>query len=149
MGGEIEVASDSFDLVLEQSHRALAEFVKGNPEPLKMMFSHQEDVTLANPFGPPVRGWEQAAATMERAASFYRDGEVTGFDAIAKNETPDLAYIVEVERYKAKIAGSDKVAPVALRVTSILRPEAGTWKIVHRHADSITTVQQAESVIQK
>lgn len=103
-------ASDSLDSVLEESHRALAEFVKGDPEPLKLMFSHREDVTLANPFGPPVRGWEQAAATMERAASFYRDGEVTGFDGLAKNATPDLAYVVEVERFKAKIAGKDEVA---------------------------------------
>jgi ketosteroid isomerase-like protein len=85
---------------------------------------------------------------MERAASLYRGGEVVGFDVIAKNATPDLAYIVEVERYKAKIAGSEQVTPVALRVTSIFRPEEGTWKIVHRHADPITTLQPAESVIQ-
>jgi hypothetical protein len=74
----------------------VAEFVKGDPEPLKILFSHHEDVTLANPFGPPVRGWEQAAATMERAASLYRGGEVVRFDAIAKNATSDFAYIVEV-----------------------------------------------------
>jgi hypothetical protein len=37
-----------------------------------MVYSHREDVSLANPFGPPVRGWEQAAATMERAASNYK-----------------------------------------------------------------------------
>jgi ketosteroid isomerase-like protein len=86
---------------------------------------------------------------MERAASFYRSGEVTGFDSVAKNVTPDLAYILEVERYKAKIAGSDEVAPVTLRVTSIFRPEEGRWKIVHRHADPITAVQSPESVIQK
>ena len=137
-----------FDGVIEESHRALAEFVRGNPEPLKAMFSRQEDVTLANPFGPPVRGWEQGAATMERAASLYSDGEVAGFDSVAKFVTPDLAYIAEVERYKTKVGGSEKVTPVALRVTSIFRPEEGTWKIVHRHADPITTVRSAESVIQ-
>lgn len=141
--------SDDVDEVIEKSHRAWAEFVKGNPEPAKELFSHKEDVTVANPFGPPVRGWEQAAATMERAASLYRDGEVVGFDAIAKTATADLAYIVELERYKAKIGGSDEVSHVALRVTSILRPEDGTWKIVHRHADAITTAQQPDSVIQE
>lgn len=139
--------SDDLDVVIEQSHDAWAEFVKGNPEPAKQLFSHKSDVTLANPFGPPVRGWEQAAATMERAATLYRDGEVAGFDAIVKNVTPALAYIVEVERYMAKIAGSDDVSEVALRVTSILRPEDGAWKIVHRHADPITTAQRPESVI--
>lgn len=142
-------AMDDFDEVVEQTHRALAEFVKGNPELMKMIFSHREDVTLANPFGPPACGWDQVAATMDRAASFYRDGEVSAFDGVSRNVTPDLSYIVEVERYKAKIAGSEDLAPWALRVTSIFRPEEGTWKIVHRHADRITAVQPPESVVQK
>jgi ketosteroid isomerase-like protein len=142
-------AVDDLDGVIEQSHLALGEIVKGDAEPLKMMYSHQEDVSLANPFGPPVRGWEQAAATMERAASNYRDGEITGFETIAKYVTPQLAYIVEVERYQAKVGGREDLTPITLRVTSIFRPEEDTWKIVHRHADPITTPQPAESVIQE
>jgi hypothetical protein len=43
---------DDVDEVVEQYQLALGEFVKGDPEPLKMMYSHREDVTLANPFGP-------------------------------------------------------------------------------------------------
>src|SRR5215204_1572231 len=114
-----------------------------------MMYSHREDVSLANPFGPPVRGWEQAAQTMERAASRYRDGEIVGFENVAKYVTAELAYIVEVERFKAKVGGREEISPVVLRVTSILRPEEGTWNVVHRHADPITTAQPAESVIQQ
>jgi len=141
----------TFDLdeVIEHYHRAAAEFVKGNPEPYKMVFSHREDVSLANPFGPVVRGWEQVAATMERAATLYRDGEIVGFENIAKYVTADLAYMVEVERIKAKLGGREDVAAVALRTTSVLRPEDGTWKVVHRHADPITTARPVESVIQK
>jgi ketosteroid isomerase-like protein len=142
-------ALDDLDEVIEQSHLTLGEIVKGNPEPLKMVYSHREDVSLANPFGPPVRGWEQAAAIIERAASNYKDGEIVGFENVAKYVTPELAYIVEVERYKAKVGGGEKLAPISLRVTSIYRREDGVWKIVHRHADPITTAQPAESVIQK
>jgi len=140
---------DDLDEVIEQYNLALGEFVKGNPEPVKQMFSHQEDVTLANPLGPPVRGWEQVAATIDRAASNFRDGEFTGFENVVKYVTPDLAYIVEIERTKAKVGGREDVAPSALRVTMIFRPEEGTWKVVHRHADPITTAQPADSVIQK
>jgi ketosteroid isomerase-like protein len=142
-------ALDDLDEVIEQSHLTLGEIVKGNPEPLKMVYSHREDASLANPFGPPVRGWEQAAAIIERAASNYKDGEIVGFENVAKYVTPELAYIVEVERYKAKVGGGEKLAPISLRVTSIYRREDGVWKIVHRHADPITTAQPAESAIQK
>ena len=142
--------ADSADLeaVIEQSHRALGEIVKGDAEPLKALYSHRDDVSLANPFGPVVVGWAEAAQTMERAASRYRDGEVAGFESLAKFVTADLACIVEMERYETKVGGADEASTVALRVTSVLRPEEGTWKIVHRHADPITTARPAESVIQ-
>jgi ketosteroid isomerase-like protein len=140
---------DDVDQVIERSHLALGEIVNGNPEPLKEMYSHRGDVSLANPFGPPVRGWDEAARTMERAASNYRDGEIIGFENVAKFVASELACIVEVERYRAKVGGSEDITPVTLRVTSILRPEDGTWKIVHRHADPITTPQPAKSVIQE
>ena len=85
---------------------------------------------------------------MERAATHYRDGEIIGFENVAKHVTHDLAYIVEVERFNAKMGGSDEVGAVTLRTTSILRPEDGAWKIVHRHADPIISVQPPESVVQ-
>jgi ketosteroid isomerase-like protein len=142
-------AVDAVDQLIEQYQLALDEFVKGNPEPAQKLFSHREDVTLANPLGPPARGWEQVAATTERAASQLRDGEMVGFENVAKYVTPELAYIVWVEWAKAKVGGRENVAPIDLRVTMIFRPEDGTWKVVHRHADPITTARPAETLIQK
>ncbi len=140
---------DDLDKVVEQYHLALDELLKGSAQGYKKLFSHREDVTLANPFGPPVRGWDEVAPTLERAASHYRDGEATGFENVAKYVTAELAYIVEMERCKAKVGGRDDVTPIAVRVTTIFRPEEGEWKVVHRHADPITTAQPAESVIQE
>jgi len=142
-------AVDDVDELIEQYHLALGEFLKGNPEPVKQMFSHQEDVTLANPLGPAVRGWEQVAETIDRAASNFTDGENEGFEIVAKHVTPELAYIVEIERAKAKIGGREDIAPSTLRATMILRPEDGVWKVVHRHADPISAPQSAESVLQE
>jgi ketosteroid isomerase-like protein len=141
---------DDFDEVVEQYHLALNEFLKGNPEPVKSFFSHRDDVTLANPLvGLPARGWERVAATLEHASSQFRDGENVGFETVAKYVTPELAYVLSIERDKVKVGGSEDTAPSALRVTMIFRPEGGTWKEVHRHADPITTPQPAESVIQE
>ena len=141
-------ASDDLARVVYQSHQALDEFVRGDSGPLKALFSHGGEVSLANPFGPPVRGWTQAEATMDRAASNFRDGRSTGFDRVAECTTADLAYIVELERYEAKVGGTEAVTPVVLRVTTVLRPQDGGWKIVHRHADPITSARPASSVIQ-
>ena len=149
-GDDIQMAAvDDFEQVVEQYQRSLGEVVKGNPEPQKKLWSHREDVTLANPLGPPVRGWEQVAAAADRAVSNLRDGERVDFESVAEYVAPELAYIVWVERTKAKVGGGEDVAPIALRVTTIFRPEDGEWKIVHRHADPITTARPAESLIQQ
>jgi ketosteroid isomerase-like protein len=140
---------DELDEVLERFKLAAHELLKGNPVPVQDMFSHREDVSLANPFGPPVRGWEQVAETIERAASNFRDGEMVASEEVAKYVTPELAYTVWLEPQKAKVGGRQDITPFTLRVTMVFRPEDGEWKIVHRHADPITTAQPAESVIQE
>ena len=142
----IEGISD-FEALIEQNHRAVDEFTRGNNKPLEDLFSRRDDVSLGNPFGPFVRGFTDVAKTMERAATVCRDGHAAGFDTIATYVTPDLAFTVETERLEAKIGGRDDIVPVSLRCTSIFRREDGVWKMVHRHADPITVARPAESVI--
>src|SRR3712207_588991 len=121
-------AVDDVDNLIEQFNLAQGEFVKGNSKPMNDLFSHREDVTLNKPLSPPAHGWEQVASTMERAASQFRDGEIVGYETIEKHVTPEFAYVVRVERAKAKVGGEEDIfAPIALRVTMIFRPEEGDW----------------------
>jgi hypothetical protein len=45
---------------VHQYHSAADGFSRGDPEPVKTLFSRRDDVTLANSRGPAVRGWKQA-----------------------------------------------------------------------------------------
>jgi SnoaL-like domain len=116
---------EDLDGVLERCQQALRDFVKGNPEPMQGMFSHREDVTLANPIAPPARGWDEVARTMERAAS-----KITSFEPVARRDTPELSYVMWIERNRGKIGERDEIVSFPLRVTMIFRPEDGTWKMV-------------------
>jgi ketosteroid isomerase-like protein len=138
----------SQDLPLEEYHQAGLQITRGNPRSYKALYSRRDDVTLANPFGPPARGWNEVSATLNRAAENYRDGEIVGFENVATVITRDLAYIVEVESYRARVSGAEEIATVAIRVTTVFRNEDGTWKVVHRHADPITAPRPPESVVQ-
>jgi ketosteroid isomerase-like protein len=153
---------DDLDQAIENWRLATREFIRGNPGPAQESFSHRPDVTLANPLGPaapdigPVaHGWEQVTLTQEHAASRFMDGEDVDFEIVERYVTPHLACVVLVERMKARVVSGDEdtsrpgAVPVALRVTMTFRPEEGEWKVVHRHADSITTPQPAESVIRE
>ena len=140
------------NLPLDEYHRAGVEIVNGNPEVYKTLYSRGDDVTLANPFGPPARGWSQVSSTLDRAASNFRgnfqDGEPVGVENIATAVTPELAYILEIERYRARVGGAAELSPIAVRVTTVFRHEDGDWKVVHRHADPITTERPSQSIVQ-
>src|ERR671910_3598143 len=149
-GGDLQMAAvEDFDEVLQRFKLAANELLKGNPLPLQNVFSHRDDVSLANPFGPPAHGWDEVAATMERAASNLKEGGMVAFEEVVKYVTPELAYTMWLEHQKAQLGGRGDVTPFTLRVTMIYRPEEGTWKVVHRHADPITSTRPPESVIQE
>ncbi len=76
------------ELPLEEYHRAGLEITNGNPEVYKSLYSRRDDVTLANPFGPPARGWIQVSATLDGAAAKYRDGEVVGSRTSPRSSRP-------------------------------------------------------------
>ena len=139
---------DRFEEAIEASHRALDEIARGNPEPFFELYSRSEGATLANPYGPPARGFAGIEAGGRRAAANYRDGKAVAFETFAKFATDELGYLVEIERFETKVAGAEEISPVALRVTSVFRREDGGWKLLHRHADPITAPRSGESVLQ-
>ncbi len=106
--------------VVADSHYAVDPVDKGDTEPLKELYSKRDDVTIANPFGPPSRGWANAAETMDRAATNFREGEAIGFERISDYATADLAYTVEIEQFRSKLGGADSITGFSLRVTTVL-----------------------------
>jgi len=139
----------SLDAAVEQSHRALGAILNGNPKLYEALFADRDDVTLGNPFGPFARGRAEVAKTLAGAAGKYRDGTVVGVDLVAKYANDNFACVVEVEHDRARVGGSDTLAEFSVRVTSVYERIHREWRLVHRHADPITTPRSAESVLQK
>ena len=127
-----------FDEISQRYHSALEAFIQGNPEPVLKVWSKRDDATLANPFGPPVRGWKAVRDASVRAASLVADGEAFTVEGISTCVTTDLAYELEIHRFRARLGGADESAPMSLRVTTIYRLEDDGWRVAHRHADPIT-----------
>ena len=147
---EVQMSSaDDFDALIEPYHGALGAIINGDPSGYKAMYSQREDVTLANPFGGVARGRAEVEERLEKAAANFRDGEVIGFETITKSATSELAYLVEVEKARAKVGGSDELISTAIRVTTVFRPEAGTWKVVHRHADPAVGAKSPETAFER
>ena len=137
-----------FDDAVEAYREALGSFVKGDPKPALEFFSRRDDVTLANPLGPPRVGYADVAAAAEAGAAMLRDGSLLGFEEVSRYSTPDLGYVVQIERTQARLPGTEDTARISLRVTMILRREGDTWKVAHRHADPITAPRPISTVVE-
>ncbi len=142
-------AVEDLDGVIERCQAAMREFGKGNHKPMHGLYSTREDVTIATAIDPPVRGWDEVARRMERSASNLSEGEIDTFEIVTKVVTPELAYVLWVEHHRGKIGDTDEVVDFPLRVTIIFRLEDGTWKVVHRHTDTVITPQPHESMIKE
>jgi ketosteroid isomerase-like protein len=148
-GKEANVDHGGFDRAIEAFRKALEPYMKGDAEPVLDLLSRAEDVTLANPLGPPIRGSEEVRRAASQAAAMLRDGSVRGFEEVVRYRTPDLGYVVQLERTQARFEGTGTTMnPIALRVTMIFRREGDTWRVVHRHADPITTARPITTAIE-
>ena len=141
-------SQSDFDGAVEAFRKALRTYVTGDPIAVMKLFSRREDVTLANPLGPPRRGPAEVDAAAADGAAMLRDGSVRGFEEVTRYSTPDLGYVVQIERTQARLPDVDKIVPIALRVTMVFRREGASWKVAHRHADPITSPRPVSTTIE-
>lgn len=145
-GAEARGSQNGFDDAVEASRQAQVSFLNGDPEPAMELYSQRDDVTLANPLGPPRRGRAEVTKAAAEAAAQVSDGSLGGFEEVSRYSTADLGYVVQIEHVRARFAGSRDISPFSLRATVIFRCEGDTWKIVHRHADPILTPRPISTV---
>ncbi len=140
------MSDDEVDKVINAYREALQAFVNGDPVPVTSMYSARDDVTLANPVGPPRRGRAGVENAIRAAAANFQGGSVQ-FEEVSRVVTAELAYVVQLERNEVTLVGRDDVVGMPLRVTMVFRREDDGWTVVHRHADPITTERSITSII--
>lgn len=137
----------ALEQAVEQSHEALRKILNGDPSGYAALFADRDDITLGNPFGPFGKGPAEVRARLANAATKYRDGSVTAVDRIAAYGGGDTWVLVEVEHDRARLGASPDFADFAARVTSVYQKIGRQWRLVHRHADPITSPRGAESML--
>jgi ketosteroid isomerase-like protein len=105
----------------------------GDAEPRKALWSRTEPVTLFGAAGSDT-GPSAIWATFDWLGTRFSGCRSFDYEVVAAGVSGDLRYIVGIEHTTASIGGAPP-APYSLRVTTVLRREAGGWKVVHRHAD--------------
>lgn len=137
----------ALEATVKESHEALRRILNGDPSGYAALFADRSDITLGNPFGPFGKGREQVLKALNNAAGKYTDGSVVRVERVAVYGGGNLFVLVEIEHDRAKLGTAKEHSQFAARVTSVYERIAGRWKLVHRHADPITSYRPAESVL--
>ena len=137
----------ALEAVIAESHDALRKILNGDPSGYAALFADRADITLGNPFGPFGKGRPAVLRALNNAATKYKDGSVVKVERIAVYGRGTTFVLVEIEHGRAKLGTSSDFSEFAARVTSVYEKIGAGWKLVHRHADPITTARPAESML--
>jgi ketosteroid isomerase-like protein len=139
----------ALEAAIAESHEALRKILNGDPSGYAALFADRPDITLGNPFGPFGKGRAEVLKALNNASTKYRDGSVVKVERVAVYGGGRIYVLVEIEHPRAKLGTSPDFSQFAARVTSVYELIGKRWKLVHRHADPITTYRPAESVLAK
>jgi ketosteroid isomerase-like protein len=118
-------------------------FVNGDPSQWLSIAAAKDPVSIFGGYGG--LGESGVASLFQRyrpaATAFQSSGAKVDFEYLVKDVHGRLAYAVAIERASVLYAGQTERQPQILRVTMLFRREHGDWKIVHRHADTMVTLQ--------
>lgn len=131
-----------FEQFMQQRRAAARAYVNGDPAPLREISARASEATFFGPRGGHVRGAKEVTTRYDRDANAFAPGSETDFEVMHMAASDGIGYWVGHQVAKARMQGRDQPIPMTLRVTEIFRREGDAWKLVHRHADTLSAEQK-------
>lgn len=107
----------------------------GDVAPRRAIWSRRDPVTVLG-------AWKSASGPKEidelfaQLATTFSNFKSCSLEIIAADVLGDMAYTAAYEHTQTSVDGEPR--DYTLRATQIYRREDGEWKVVHRHADTVT-----------
>lgn len=134
---DFETAAVTVNQQVQRTMPLVAKLPPAEFQRMGSIWSHRDDVTLANPLGPPIVGWANIRREAWAVAVTNNGEATTDFEELTRVVTRDLGFTLGYERIVIRQPGSDVARSLNLRVVTIYRREEGGWKRVLRHADRL------------
>ena len=128
-----------FEQFMKQRDDAARAYVRGDATPLGRIVARRGDATFFAPRGGYVQGADDVFSTYEHDAAAFAPGGDSSFEILQTAASDGLAYWVGFQRATVHMRGRTEAVPFNLRVTEVFRREGDEWKLIHRHADPLTS----------
>ena len=107
----------------------------GDSAPRRAIWSRSEPVTVLGAW-QSATGQEELNTLFEQLGTVFSNCTSYRHEIVAADVVGDMAYTVGFEHTSASVNGEART--YTLRATQVYRREGGTWKVAHRHGDTVT-----------
>lgn len=134
------MASDphNFKQFMKQREQAAGSYVSGEAGPLDQMVTREGPSTFFPPSGGRTQGARNVSERYLKDAGSFAGGSVNRFEVLHMGASGELGYWVGLQHATVNLNGKDEPVPFHLRITELYRREGDEWKLIHRHADSLS-----------
>jgi ketosteroid isomerase-like protein len=107
----------------------------GDPALRRALWSRREPVSVLGAWRN-ARGQAEIDALFAYLGKSFSNCTSYAFEVQAYDVVGDMAYTAGLERTTVSVDGKPRT--YTLRVTQVYRREDNTWRVVHRHGDTVT-----------
>lgn len=122
--------------VLKDAETALH---NGDAAPRRAIWSSRDPVTVLGAW-KSASGQQEVNDLFSHLETSFSNCISYSHEVIAADVIGDMAYTVGFEHSQASVNGDPRT--YTLRATQVYRREDGEWKVAHRHADTLPTIER-------
>jgi ketosteroid isomerase-like protein len=126
----------AFERFLERCIEGLEQQVSGDSGPFLEVWSRTDDVAILGAVGSHAEGWDDVRLHL-LGASRTLDWTSLSVERLLTVLAGDLAVTVMLEHMARD--GEQEPHTRTLRATQAYRRDGGQWRLIHRHANLVTT----------
>jgi ketosteroid isomerase-like protein len=116
---------------LYDAERALHQ---GNPAPRKKLWSRNEPVSVLGAWRNAL-GQREVDELFDALGQSFSDCTSYAFELLSFDVLGDMAFTAGLEHTSASVDGQPRT--YTLRATQTYRREQGSWRVAHRHGDTV------------
>jgi ketosteroid isomerase-like protein len=132
---DARITDEELAELLQRTEEATSAWMRGEMDRYLALTPHARGFTLMNPFGGAAARYDERAASIRAAASFFAGGDAK-LELVETHAWGDTLVLVMVERQHGEVGGMPD-QDWSLRVTQVYRRDGSEWRVVHRHADPL------------
>lgn len=127
--------ASAFTALTDKMNEANQELAGGDGEAVKALWAHTDDVTIfCSSSGVEVKGWKAVEERLDWICSQIVPGSTYTYETISSQEGEHFGTVQQTEHYQAPDGKTRD-----LGVTILFKKERDGWKIIHRHAENLSS----------